>query len=250
MKTIFRPFLLLLLIPALIATDIAAAEKGKRAKDRAVTRDIPQGKVRALGVLLFPGFETLDACGPVQIWGNLKNQIHVVTVAQQKGEVPSQQGPKMVADYDFDDCPPLDLVLIPGGFGVGKVLKDPMTLEWLRMVSPKAEITMSVCNGASILAATGLLDGRPATTNKAYWSFATRSGPKVKWVTKARWVDDGNIVTSSGVSAGIDMSLHVAGRLFGLEVAEALANESEYEWHRDTTWDPFAKLHGLEGRAQ
>src|SRR6188768_34830 len=101
---------------------------------------------------------------------------------------------------------------------------------------------MSVCNGASILAASGLLDGRPATTNKAYWTSSTAPGPKVNWVRKARWVDDGNIVTSSGVSAGMDMTLHVISRLFGMETAERLANATEYEWHRDPDWDPFADL--------
>jgi transcriptional regulator GlxA family with amidase domain len=104
---------------------------------------------------------------------------------------------------------------------------------------------MSVCNGASLLAAAGLLDGRPATTNKAYWDLATAPGPKVKWVTRARWVDDGKIVTSSGVSAGMDMTLHVIERLFGSKAAEGLAQGTEYEWHRDPKWDPFAEVHGL-----
>ena len=118
-------------------------------------------------------------------------------------------------------------------------------LDWLRKRAAKAEITMSVCNGASLLAAAGLLDGRPATTNKAFWSRATTPWPNVKWVKRARWVDDGNIVTSSGVSAGIDMTLHVVERLFGKQAAEGLANGTEYEWHRDHSWDPYAELHGL-----
>lgn len=94
----------------------------------------------------------------------------------------------------------------------------------------------------SILAATGLLDGRKATTNKAYWTRSTAPGPKVEWVRQARWVDDGNIVTSSGVSAGIDMTLHVISRLFDMETARKLARETEYEWHSDPSWDPFAGL--------
>jgi len=156
--------------------------------------------------------------------------------------VASIQGPKMVADYGMEDCPPLDLLLVPGGFGVQKVLQEKDTLDWIRARSGKAELTMSVCNGASILAATGRLNGRSATTNKAYWDMAIAPGPEVKWVRHARWVDDGNIVTSSGVSAGIDMTLHVIARLFGQARAERLANETEYEWHRDASWDPFAEL--------
>jgi transcriptional regulator GlxA family with amidase domain len=204
---------------------------------------------RTVGVLLFPGVEVLDAAGPMEIWGNLKDQVKLVTVAARKGEVASSAGVKFVADYSLADCPPLDLLLVPGGFGVTAVLKDRETLDWVKACAAKAELTMSVCNGASILAATGLLDGRPATTNKQFWDMATAAGPKVKWVRQARWVDDGNIVTSSGVSAGMDMTLHVVGRLFGVKRAERVATTIEYEWHRDSTWDPFAQL-PARGRKQ
>lgn len=199
--------------------------------------------MRTLGVLIFPGFQTLDACGPIEIWGNLHKRVKVVTVARHKGEIPSNQGPKMIADYGFDDCPPLDLILVPGGIGVLQLIQQKDALVWLRERSATAEVTMSVCNGASVLAAAGLLDGRRATTNKAFWALATSAGPKVNWVHRARWVDDGNMVTSSGVSAGMDMTLHMAARLFGEEQAVYLANEIEYDWHRDASWDPFAELH-------
>ncbi|OAI58027.1 hypothetical protein AYO49_01595 [Verrucomicrobiaceae bacterium SCGC AG-212-N21] len=197
---------------------------------------------RTLGVLLFPGFEMLDASGPMEMWGNLGAKVQMITVAAAKGPVVSAQGVKMVADHDFGDCPPLDLVLVPGGMAAFQTMKDESTLQWLRERAAKAEITMSVCNGASILAAAGLLDGRRATTNKAFWTESTAPGPKVNWVRKARWVDDGNIVTSSGVSAGMDMSLHVVARLFGMKTAESLCRATEYEWHRDPDWDPFSEL--------
>lgn len=201
---------------------------------------------RTIGVLLFPGFEMLDACGPMEIWGNLEKQLTLITVAKSAGPITTAQGVAVVAQKSLADCPKLDLLLVPGGFGAMRALKDAETLAWLRERSSQAEITMSVCNGASILAAAGLLDGRPATTNKAYWKLATKPGPKVNWVPLARWVDDGNVVTSSGVSAGIDMTLHVVERLYGLETAEHMANEIEHEWHRDPTWDPFAAKHGLK----
>jgi transcriptional regulator GlxA family with amidase domain len=200
------------------------------------------GQTRTLGIFIFPGFELLDANGPLEMWGNLKGQVKIVTVAREKGEVASSAGPKMIAEFGCADCPPLDLLLVPGGFGVQKVLQEKDTLEWMKTRSAKTELTMSVCNGASILAAAGLLDGRQATTNKAFWDMATAPGPAVKWVRHARWVDDGNIVTSSGVSAGIDMTLHVIERLFGAAKAERIANDTEYEWHRDPSWDPFAEL--------
>jgi transcriptional regulator GlxA family with amidase domain len=212
---------------------------------QAAEGDADKKEQRTLGVLVFPGFELLDAYGPLEMWGNVGKQIKVVTVAAEPGEIKSAQGPKTVAEYGFSDCPKLDLILVPGGIGVLRAVKDERTLAWVRAQAKEAEITMSVCNGATILAASGVLDGRKATTNKAYWGLATAPGKKVDWVKQARWVDDGNVVTSSGVSAGMDMSLHVIQRLFGEAAATKLANMTEYEWHRDPSWDPFAKLHGL-----
>lgn len=203
------------------------------------------GQLMTLGVLLFPGFELLDAYGPLEIWGNLKQRVRIVTVAQKVGPVASAQGPQTVAEYALADAPKLDLLLVPGGFGAFKALQEEAVLGWMKERSGQAQVTMSVCNGASILAAAGLLEGRPATTNKAYWKAATRYGTDVKWVPQARWVDDGDVVTSSGVSAGMDMTLHVISRLYGLRVAERMADEIEYEWHRDPDWDPFALKQGL-----
>lgn len=239
-----RRFLLFVLLCAAVTAGdaLSAAEKEGRNPKKARGAGAA-GEVQTLGLVLFDGFETLDACGPLEMWGSLKSKVRVVTVAKTKGEVASAQGPKMVAEFGFDDCPPLDLLLVPGGRAAFDVAKDETTLNWIRERSKQAELTMSVCNGASILAAAGLLDDRPATTNKAYWKQSTAPGPNVKWVRKARWVDDGDIVTSSGVSAGIDMTLHVIARLYGAPIAERLANETEYEWHRDPTWDPFAELH-------
>jgi transcriptional regulator GlxA family with amidase domain len=147
-----------------------------------------------------------------------------------------------VADHSFDDCPDLDLVLVPGGFGTLAQLKNPRLVEWLQKRAERAEIVMSVCSGSALLARAGLLDGRRATSNKRYFSFAVAQGPKVQWVKEARWVDDGNRVTSSGVSAGIDMALHVVARLYGTDAAEKIANGTEYQWHRDPAKDPFARF--------
>jgi transcriptional regulator GlxA family with amidase domain len=239
---------ILLSITLFWAEQSFAAEEQK--PEQSVARTGDPEKVLTLGILLFPGFELLDAYGPLEMWGNLKSKVKIVTIARLKGDVASSQGPKTVAEFGFDDCPALDLILVPGGFGLLKILNDDATLEWLRKCSAKAKITMSVCNGASLLAASGILDGRPATSNKAFWSRATTPWPNVKWVKRARWVDDGTIVTSSGVSAGIDMTLHVIDRLFGKQVAENLANGAEYEWHRDQAWDPYAELHGLVQEAK
>jgi transcriptional regulator GlxA family with amidase domain len=197
-------------------------------------------KIRTLGVVLFEGFEVLDVYGPLEMWGSVGEPIKIVTLARRAGPVTSAQGARTVADFSFRGAPRLDLILVPGGPGVRSFVNDGDVLEFLRARAERAEVVMSVCNGAWILAAAGLLDGRPATTNKAYWERAAAFGPKVRWVRRARWVDDGNRVTSSGVSAGIDMSLHVIARLLGTQLAEGIANGAEYEWHRDPDRDPFA----------
>lgn len=198
----------------------------------------PKGP-RTLGVVLYPGFELLDVYGPAEIFGNLGSKLKVVMIAEKAGSVKSAQGPQVVADHGFDDCPPLDLVLVPGGFGTLQQVKNEKLLSWLRERADQAEITMSVCSGSAILAKAGLLDGRKATSNKRYFKLAVDNGPKVNWVEQARWVDDGDRVTSSGVSAGIDMALHVVERLYGTKAAETLADATEYQWHRDADVDPF-----------
>lgn len=202
-------------------------------------------KERRLGALLFPGWEMLDTCGPLEMFGNLPGAIEVVTVAQQAGPVPSAQGPAVVAAHGFDDCPPLDLLLIPGGIGTRTEVDNAALLDWLRARVPQAEVTMTVCTGTALPARAGLLDGRRATTNKAFFHWVAEQGPRVQWVKAARWVEDWPFVTASGVSAGIDMALAVVAHLFGAQFADKLAEATEYDWHRDANWDPFAKIHGL-----
>jgi len=200
---------------------------------------------RMLGCLLFSGFELLDVFGPLEMFGALRDRFDIVLVAEEAGAVASAQGPQAVAAHGFTDCPPLDLLLVPGGMGTRREVDNPRLIEWLTQKSAAAELTMSVCTGAGLLARAGILDGRRATTNKRNFAWPVAQGPRVDWVREARWVDAGDVLTSSGVSAGIDMALAVIARLAGPEAAEQAAANSEYEWHRDPTWDPFAKLHGL-----
>jgi putative intracellular protease/amidase len=194
-----------------------------------------------LGAIFYEGFELLDVYGPLEMFGSVGPELRIVTVAQKAGPVTSTQGPKTLAQYGFDDCPALDLMLLPGGVGTLAELHNEAMLEFLRRRSAAAQVTMSVCSGSAILAKAGLLDGRRATSNKQFFSLATAQSQKVEWVEQARWVEDGNLVTSSGVSAGIDMALAVIARLYGQERAEQIAAWTEYEWHHDATWDPFVK---------
>ena len=176
MTTAIRSILLLILaLPVVVE-----AQEGRRGTKA------ESAKTLVLGILLFPDFEMLDAAGPMEVWGNMNQQVNVITVAAKQEAVESAQGPKILADHSFETCPKLDLLLVPGGLGVLKILKHQPTLDWLRDQSAGAQIAMSVCNGASLLAAAGLLDGRKATTNKAYWDLATSPGPKVNWIRNAR----------------------------------------------------------------
>jgi len=202
-------------------------------------------RAKRLGVVLYSGFELLDVFGPVEMFGNLTGMVEVKMVAAQAGPVVSAQGPSVVADYGFADCPHLDLLLVPGGIGTRDAIDNPALLTWLTERVAVADIAMTVCTGTALLASAGILDGRRATTNKMWFNWVAEQGPKVHWVKEARWVEDGKFVTSSGVSAGMDMALAVIARLSGAETSKMLAVATEYEWHQDASWDPFAKIHGL-----
>ena len=219
----------------------SAADPATRPK-LADTPSATDKETRTLGIVLYPRFELLDVYGPAEMFGNLGTRLKIVMVAEKAGPVASAQGPQVVADYGFDDCPDLDLLMVPGGFGTLPQLKNEVLLDWLRARAAKAELVMSVCSGSALLAKAGLLDGYRATSNKKWFQTAVGQGPKVDWVKEARWVEDRDRVTSSGVSAGMDMALAVIARLYGTEVAEKIAEGTEYQWHRDATNDPFARF--------
>jgi len=199
-------------------------------------------KTRTLGAVLYEDFELLDLYGPLEMFGSIGSEMRIVTVAEKTGPVTSFQRPKTVAEFDFAGAPMLDLILLPGGFGTIPQLENPAMLDFLRRRAATAEVTMSVCSGSAILAKAGLLDGRRATSNKQFFDLARAQGAAVKWVEQARWVEDGRFATSSGVSAGTDMALAVIAKLYGKEIAQQVAESTEYEWQQDSTRDPFVRF--------
>jgi transcriptional regulator GlxA family with amidase domain len=203
------------------------------------------GAKKTLGTLLFPGFELLDVFGPLELFGHLQDRLRLIVVGPSAGSVKSGQGPEAIAEVGLDDCPALDLLLVPGGIGTRTAVNETALIEWIRARAAAAELVMSVCTGAALLARAGVLDGRRATTNKRAFAWVESQGPAVEWVRRARWVRDGKVVTSAGVSAGMDMTLAVVADLYGASVSEELALVAEYEPHRDPAWDPFAARHGL-----
>ncbi len=200
-----------------------------------------QSNQRTLGAILYEDFEPLDLYGPIEMFGLLAPELKIVTVAEEPGAVGSFAGVKTIAEFGFDECPSLNLILLPGGIGSSQQVENSALLGFLRDRTRSAEITMSVCTGSAILAKAGLLDGRHATSNKQLFKHATDQSDKVHWVAEARWVEDGPYVTSSGVSAGTDMALAVISRLYGRERAEQIAAFAEYSWQSEPHKDPFHK---------
>ena len=202
---------------------------------------------RTIGVVLFEGFELLDVFGPLEMFGLAAEHFEIRLISETGGVVASRQGPKSVCDDSFQAAPAIDVLLVPGGIGTRREVNNPVLLNWLKERSQQAELVASVCTGSALLAKAGVLDGLRATSNKLAFAWASSQSEKVQWQQQARWVEDGKVFSSSGVSAGIDMSLAVIAKLVSQQAAEEAANFAEYSWQRDADWDPFAALHGLVG---
>ncbi|AZZ91937.1 DJ-1/PfpI family protein [Hahella sp. KA22] len=198
-----------------------------------------------VAAVLFEGFELLDFYGPLEMFGLADEFFVVYQVAEKIGPVRSSAGVCGYAEYDWADERRYDLILVPGGAGTRRQAANPVLLEWLRRQAQSARILASVCTGAGVLAAAGLLDGYRATTNKQSFAWPMSQGPETEWVKQARWVEDRNRFTSAGISAGMDMALRLIEVLVDAETAERVANEAEYEWNRNPSHDPFAARFGL-----
>ena len=199
------------------------------------------------GAVLFEEFELLDVFGPLEMFGLLRDRVEIVMLGMQTGAVRSAQGPRAWVDATLGESPPLDILLIPGGWGTRRGVEDPVLIEALKRLSENAAWVATVCTGTALLARTGLLNDRKATSNKLAFKWVMSQGPAVHWVPEARWVEDGKFFTASGVSAGMDMALGLVDKIFGHETALQVARHAEYIWNDDPTRDPFAKLSGLVG---
>jgi len=198
-----------------------------------------------VGAVLFEGFELLDFYGPLEMLGLLEDNARITAVAEKTGSVKSAAGPSGMADATLKDANGFDILLIPGGIGTRTQMTNAPFLAELKRLAEASRIVATVCTGSFLLARTGLLDGRKATTNKRVFQLVKTNAPKVNWIARARWVEDGKYFTSSGVSAGMDMTLAAIAKLLGREKALEIAGRAEYEWHEDSSWDPFAAAAGL-----
>ena len=204
---------------------------------------------RTIGVVLFEGFELLDVFGPLEMFGLAAEHFEIRLISETGGVVASRQGPKSVCDDSFQSAPAIDVLLVPGGIGTRREVNNPVLLNWLKERSQQAELVASVCTGSALLAKAGVLDGLRATSNKLAFAWAASQSEKVQWQKQARWVEDGKVFSSSGVSAGIDMALAVIAKLVSQQAAEDAATFAEYSWQRDADCDPFASVAGVSESA-
>ena len=200
-------------------------------------------EIRKVGFLLFEGFELLDVFGPAEIFGVLEKMYSVELIAFEKGVVKSAQGPEVVASRSLAESTDLDILLVPGGMGTRREATNDAILQAIERVSAQTSLVGSICTGSGLLAASGLLDGVSATTNKLSFQWVESQSDKVDWRKKARWVEDGKYWTSSGVTAGMDMAFAIVANHHGRDLAKRVADAIEYDWHEDSSWDPFAELY-------
>lgn len=178
-----------------------------------------------IGFLLFPGLTQLDLTGPYEVFARLPGA-QTFLVWKTLDPVRTEHGLAMLPTARFDDCPPLDLICVPGGPGVNDLLTDTTVLDFLRRTAEGARWVTSVCTGALVLGAAGLLRGRRATTHWMSMDFLRAFGAEP---VEARVVTDGNVVTGGGITAGIDFALQVAAQVAGREAAEAIQLMIQYD---------------------
>jgi transcriptional regulator GlxA family with amidase domain len=198
---------------------------------------------KRVGILVFPDVEVLDFCGPFEVFSVTRlneaarreepSPFEVLLVAETMDTVVATGGLKVIPDVTLETCPPLDILVVPGGWGTRAELKNARLLAWIGERGRQVETLTSVCTGSMLLGQAGLLDGRRATTHWRSLGWMRDSFPAVTVEEKLHVVEDGNVVTSAGISAGIDMALRVVIRYFGEAVGRGTARTMEYPFPDD-----------------
>jgi transcriptional regulator GlxA family with amidase domain len=187
-----------------------------------------------IGILLFDGVEELDAVGPYEVlafWtqSRPKDGYSVSTFSIDGADVKGAKGLVMGAQHSLESLPPMDILVHPGGRGTRRLMKDPDHLDWVRHTHESVSLMTSVCTGSLVFAAAGLLSNRPATTYWASMDMLVDTDPSIQPRPEDRYVDDGDVITSAGVSAGIDMALHLVLRLAGEARAREVKRGIQYD---------------------
>ncbi|KAL1916192.1 uncharacterized protein VTP21DRAFT_5809 [Calcarisporiella thermophila] len=197
---------------------------------------IPHQPKLNVGVLLGNNLDTFDLTQATRMFSFIPGA-NILTIAESSNPITTQEGVNIIPDHTFNDNLDLDLLVMVAGIG-----PDPAISAYLRRVGPTVKkYIVSICEGAMVLAASGLLDGKKATATKSLWPM-TSLFPLVKWVKKARFTHDGNIITTSGAAAGLDGVFYIIQLLYGEEVAHKLATVNEYEWNPDPNHDLFTDI--------
>ncbi|MCB1888690.1 MAG: DJ-1/PfpI family protein [Rhodocyclaceae bacterium] len=194
---------------------------------------------RQVGIYVYPGVEVLDFAGPFEVFTTASRvaarraaaepPFRVLTLAREPGPVTARAGFRHLPDALIGDHPPLDLLVVPGGDERNE-RDEPALMAWLQRTAPGLEVLASVCTGAFLLAGASLLDGRRVTTHWEDVAELARLYPALAVADTGRWIDDGDVVTSAGISAGLDMALHLVARSAGEELAMATARQMDYHW--------------------
>ncbi|MBI0130455.1 MULTISPECIES: DJ-1/PfpI family protein [Snodgrassella] len=192
-----------------------------------------------ISIILYPDFETLDVFGPVEIFGKVpdwKMQFY-----SRDGGLISNRDGVQIATESFNTMPQseIDTLFIPGGTGARTLILEADYINQLKQLAQKSRYVLTVCTGSALLAKSGLLDGKRATSNKLSFEWVKTSSLQTQWIEKARWVTDGKYYTSSGISAGMDMALAFVQDRAGETVARQIATRIEYRWQQDSQQDEF-----------
>lgn len=195
---------------------------------------------KRVGIVLFDAVEVLDFCGPYEVFSSVRldeakrreepSPFELLLVAEKSDPVTTSGGMRVIPDATFAACPRLDILVVPGGWGTRRELDNPVMLQWLRERNAHVETLTSVCTGAMLLGKACLLDGLHATTHWRSLDWMRDSFPAVTVESGQHVVEDGRVVTSAGISAGIDMALKVVARYHGADVARATARHMEYPY--------------------
>lgn len=194
-----------------------------------------------VAVLLFEDFETLDVFGPVELFGRLKGKYQVSFYSLLGGLVNNGHGVSILTKNMEEIENGVDIFLIPGGYGTRIEVNNSELMDKVTAICQLSKFVLTVCTGSALLAKTGLLDGKKATSNKKAFDWVITQGENVNWIRKARWTKDEKFYTSAGVSAGMDMTLGFLSDIHGLEFARKTAFEIEYDWIENMEEDHFYK---------
>jgi transcriptional regulator GlxA family with amidase domain len=197
-------------------------------------------QVWEVAILIFDDVEVLDFCGPFEVFAvtgarDTEKPFQVYTVAEKAGPVIARNGLSVNPTYTLENCPRSDILIVPGGQGTRREMHNPVLIDWIRQQDQQTELTLSVCTGSLLLAQAGILHDLQATTHWGAMDLLRDIAPHTQVIDNVRYVDNGRVVTSAGISAGIDMSLHIVERLLGPETAAQTARQMQYDY-----WQPTA----------